>query len=258
MLEVNDLYAGYGGGDVINEINFSVGKGECLCVLGPNGCGKSTLLKTITNIIPHRGMITLENKNIQSFTRKELAKKIALLGQNTNVFFPYTVYETVSLGRYAYTEGFFKNLSQVDKTVLEDTLKKLDIWSIKDRLIDELSGGQLQRVFLARTLVQDPYIILLDEPTNHLDLKHQVELLEYLSHWSKEKQRSVIAVLHDLNLARSFADSALMMNNKGKIAANGTCEQVFLKGKLQEVYDLDIETFMRESLNKWQNSGRKE
>ena len=250
MIEARGIFAGYGNGDVIKGVSFNLERGEKLCILGPNGCGKTTLLKAISRIISYRGTITLEGADIASLSRKELAKKIALLGQSAQIYFPYTVYETVSLGRYAYAEGFLKNLSGEDKSIIESILKKLDIWSIKNRIIDELSGGQLQRVFLARTLVQDPDIILLDEPTNHLDLKHQIELLEYLSLWAKENCRIVIAVLHDLNLARRFADSAALMKN-GELVSFGKCESVFEGNTLEDVYGLDIRTFMLESLKNW-------
>ena len=250
VIEVSDIYAGYDHGDVIKGITFKAERKEILCILGPNGCGKTTLFKTIARIIRYRGKITLEGVETASLSRKELAKKIALLGQSTQVFFPYTVYETVSFGRYAYTSGFLKNLSDEDKTIIESTLKKLDMWGIKDRIIDELSGGQLQRVFLARTLVQDPDIILLDEPTNHLDLKHQVELLEYISLWAKENHRTVIAVLHDLNLARRFADTIALMK-KGELLSFGKTESVLAGKTLEEVYGLDIRAFMLESLEKW-------
>ena len=256
MIEVKDICAGYGYGDVIKGISFKLEQGEKLCILGPNGCGKTTLLKTIARIIPSRGKITLDGADSASLSRKELAKKIALLGQSAQIYFPYTVYETVSLGRYAYAEGFLKNLSNEDKTIIENILKKLDIWSIKDRIIDELSGGQLQRVYLARTLVQDPDIILLDEPTNHLDLKHQIELLDFLSIWADENHRIVIAVLHDLNLARRFADTAALMKD-GELVSFGKCESVFAHSagtagnSLKNVYGLDIRAFMLESLEKW-------
>jgi iron complex transport system ATP-binding protein len=120
-------------------------------------------------------------------------------------------------------------------------------------MIDELSGGQTQRVFLARTLVQDPAVILLDEPTNHLDLKHQVELLEYLTRWAKDNGRVVIAVLHELNMARRFADSALLINH-GVIAASGKCETVLAGETLKEAYGMDIKTFMLESLEMWRDN----
>ena len=250
MLEIINLCAGYGGIDVIRNLSFKVNTGENLCVLGPNGCGKSTLLKSIARIIDYRGTVTLEGRSITSFSRKELAQKIALLGQSSQIFFPYTVHETVSMGRYAYSEGFLKNLSAKDEAVIEDIIGKLDIHDIRDRMIDELSGGQLQRVLLARTLVQNPEVILLDEPTNHLDLKYQIELLELLKTWVRENNRTLIGVFHDLNLARNFGDAAVLMND-GTLAACGTMEETLNSETLRAVYGIDIRSFMLASLEKW-------
>jgi len=250
MLEVKNLFAGYGGADVICNISFSAEKGESLCVLGPNGCGKSTLLKSIARIIDYRGAVSVNGNDISAVTRKELAKKIALLSQNAPVFFPYTVYETVSMGRYAYSQGFLKNLSGEDKTIVKDALIKLDIWDAKDRMIDELSGGTLQRVFLARTLAQTPELILLDEPANHLDLKHQIELLDFLKLWVKENNKTLIGVFHDLNMARLFADTAVVLNN-GTIAAYGRIEEVLNSEIMRKVYGIDIRAFMRDSFERW-------
>jgi len=252
MLEVKNLCAGYGGVDVIHNLSFTANKGESLCVLGPNGCGKSTLLKSIARIIDYRGMVTLEGRSIASFSRKELAKNIALLGQSAQVFFPYTVHETVSMGRYAYSEGFLKSFSAEDEAIIEDVIKKLDIWDIKERMIDELSGGQLQRVFLARTLAQNPEVILLDEPTNHLDLKYQIELLGLLKAYVRENSKTLIGVFHDLNLARHFGDTAILMNN-GMLAACGTIEETLKSETMQAVYGIDIRAFMLESLEKWRD-----
>jgi len=250
MIEVKGLYAGYGGGDVIRNISFSAGRGESLCVLGPNGCGKSTLLRAIARIIDYRGAVALEGCDIASFSRRELAKKIALLGQSAQVFFPYTVYETVSMGRYAHAQGFMKNLSSEDKDIIENIINKLDISDIRERMIDELSGGQLQRVFLARTLAQSPEVILLDEPTNHLDLKYQIELLAFLKSWVGEDGKTLIGVFHDLNLARRFGDTAIVMNG-GTIAASGTIGETLNGETISEVYGVDIRGFMLESLGRW-------
>jgi iron complex transport system ATP-binding protein len=129
-------------------------------------------------------------------------------------------------------------------------MQKLNIWDIKDRMIDELSGGTLQRVFLARTLAQTPDLILLDEPANHLDLKHQIELLNILKTWVKENNKTLIAVFHDLNLVRLFADTAIILDN-GSIAANGKTDEVLNGNVLNDVYGIDIHAFMRESLKKW-------
>jgi len=250
MLEVRDLFAGYNGANVIFNINFTVQSGESLCIIGPNGCGKSTLLKSIARIIDYKGTVSINNNDIKSVHRKELAKKIALLSQNEQVFFPYTVYETVSMGRYAYSQGFLKSLLTEDYKIIDAILKKLDIWNIKDTLTSELSGGTLQRVFLARTLAQTPDIILLDEPANHLDLKHQIELLDFLKTWVKENNKILLGVFHDLNLVRHFGDTVIILNN-GAIAANGKIDEVLNSNILNNVYGIDIHKFMKESLEKW-------
>jgi len=250
MLEVKNLSAGYNDTDVICNINFKAERGESLCILGPNGSGKSTLLKSIARIIDYRGFVLVNGEDIRAVSRKELAKKIALLTQSAQVFFPYTVYETVSMGRYAYSQGFLKNLSAEDGVVIEDILKKLDIWNNKDCMIDELSGGELQRVFLARTLVQSPELILLDEPSNHLDLKHQIELLKFLKEWVKENNKTLISVFHDLNLARLFGDTAVVLNN-GTLSASDKIEDILKSGILSDVYGVDIRGFMQESFEKW-------
>jgi len=250
MFEVRDLFAGYGKGDVIRNISFRAEGGESLCVLGPNGCGKSTLLKSIARVIDCRGVVSMNGEDISAMARKELAKKIALLNQSASVYFPYTVYETVSMGRYAWSQGFLKNLSAADTEIIENILTKLDIGDIRERMIDELSGGTLQRVFLARTLAQTPDLILLDEPANHLDLKHQIELLNFLKAWVKGNNKTLISVFHDLNLARQFSDTAIVLHN-GTIAAGGKIDEVLNSEILSNVYGIDIRAFMRESLGRW-------
>jgi iron complex transport system ATP-binding protein len=157
------------------------------------------------------------------------------------------------MGRYAWAEGFLKNLSAEDKTIIEDIIAKLDIADIRDRMIDELSGGQLQRVSLARTLAQRPEVILLDEPTNHLDLKYQIELLAFLKTWVKENNKTLIGVFHDLNLARRFGDTALVMSD-GATAAFAAVEQALNRETLHKVYGIDIHGCMLEALEVWKRS----
>jgi len=250
MIEAKDLCAGYGGADVISGINFRAMAGESLCVLGPNGCGKSTLLKSIARLIRYRGTVELAGQDSAAIARKKFAKKIAILGQSAQVLFPYTALETVSMGRYAYSSGFLKGLSVEDKDIVENVIEKLGIADIRNRMINELSGGQLQRVFLARAFAQTPDVILLDEPTNHLDLKCQIELLSFLKSWVTESGKTLVAVFHDLNLARQFGDSALLMR-EGKVAAFGDMESALDGDVLRDVYEVDIQAFMRESLEKW-------
>jgi iron complex transport system ATP-binding protein len=249
MLEIKNLYCGYGSKDVIKDINLTVKSGEILCVLGPNGSGKSTLLRAIGRLIEFRGSVRVDGRETAEFSRKELAKKIGLLGQHAPLYFPYTVYDTVAMGRYAYGQGSFSPLSPECRDIIEKTLAVLELDAERGALVEEVSGGCLQRVFLARTLVQDPQIILLDEPTNHLDLKHQLRLLEHLKNWAVEVPgRAVIAVLHDLNLARAFACRAVLLS-EGRLAARGQAKEVFMG--LADVYGMDVRRFMLESLENW-------
>jgi iron complex transport system ATP-binding protein len=253
MLEIKDLFCGYQGIDVIRGIELRVERGEVLCIVGPNGCGKTTLLKSIVRLIPYRGSITLEGREVSSFSRKALAQKIALLGQSSELYFPYSVHDTVALGRYPYSAGFLRDRTEEDERIITDILKRLEIYEERDRMINELSGGQLQRVFLAQTLVQDPELILLDEPTNHLDLKHQVELLRYLTRWAGENNKTVIGVLHDLNLARFFAHTTAILGG-GSLIAWGKPETVLDGATLQRLYGIDIRQFMLDSLENWKDT----
>ena len=194
--------------------------------------------------------VKIDNKEVNTFSRVDLAKKVALMSQMSQVYFPYTVYDTVSLGRYAYSKGAFSKLSLTDKRIIVDSMKKVGIYELKDKLITELSGGQLQRVFLAKIFAQDPDIILLDEPTNHLDFKNQIDLLENLNEWVKTNNKIVIGVLHDLNLVQYFADKVLMIQS-GKVVSYGRPEDV-LKGEiLNDIYGMDIKEFMVNILQKW-------
>ena len=250
MIEVKNIYCGYDNKKIIKDLSFNVNNGENLCIVGPNGCGKSTLLKSIANIIEYEGSVKIDNKEVSCFSRIDLAKKVALMSQTSQIYFPYTVYDTVSLGRYAYSKGVFSKLSLTDKRIIVDSMKKVGIYELKDKLITELSGGQLQRVFLAKIFAQDPDIILLDEPTNHLDFKNQIDLLENLNEWVKTNNKIVIGVLHDLNLVQYFADKVLMIQS-GKVVSYGRPEDV-LKGEiLNDIYGMDIKEFMVNILQKW-------
>ena len=250
MLEVKNIYCGYNNVNIINNVSFNVQRGEFFCIVGPNGCGKSTLLKAISNIIDYKGSVRLENEDIKKFNRKTLATKLAFMTQNSNIFFPYTIYDTVALGRYAHLKGVFSRLSKKDNEIIEESLKAVGIFDIKDKYINELSGGQLQRVFLARAFAQSPEVILLDEPTNHLDLRYQIEILEYLKVWAKENNKIVIAVLHDLNLVQNFGDRVLMLDS-GKLKGIGETKEVLNDNDLEDVYGINIKKFMLNTLKKW-------
>ncbi len=252
MLTLQNVSAGYNGFDVINNISLSVKEGENLCIIGPNGCGKTTLIKAISGIIPHDGIIKIDDIDINKMKREQVAKKIAVMSQISTIYFSYTVYETVILGRYLHMKGkTFKEPSKRDRDYTDKCLKATGLSGIKHKQINTLSGGQLQRVYLARTLAQEPNVILLDEPTNHLDLKHQMELIDFLKDWSKNEGHSVIGVLHDLNLAVRLSDNMLVLSN-GKIAAYGKTNEVISSKLLNEVYDMNVTEYMVDSLRLWE------
>lgn len=254
MLRIENVRCGYDENEVIKGVSFHVKKGEKVCIIGPNGCGKTTLLKAIAGLIKSEGEIYLSGIPIRKMKRAEIASKVAMLRQNESVYFSYTVYETVLLGRYLHMKGgIFGGPSKYDRDIVLDCLDKVGLLDIKDRQINTLSGGQLQRVFLAKALAQEPSLILLDEPTNHLDLKYQIELMEYLNQWTQKDGHTVIGVMHDINLAMHFADKILLLSD-GKIAQYGYINN-FVDGRLLEkAYNMDIKSYMQKSLKMWEDS----
>lgn len=252
MLSVKNVSAGYDDQDILHDISFDVTIGENLSIIGPNGCGKTTLLRTMANIIPFRGEILLNGINIKDIPRKQLAQKIALLSQITQIYFGYSVYDTVMMGRYAYQKrSVLSSSSKEDQQIVEEALNVLHLNEIKDKQINQLSGGQLQRVFLAKIIVQEPEIILLDEPTNHLDLYYQVELIEFLKQWAAKKKRTVIGVLHDMNLAIQLSEQILIMKD-GTVKALGSAKEVLQPDCLQNVFGFDVNEYMKQAYGVWE------
>ena len=251
MLKINNVSAGYNGIDVINNIDFYIKPGESISIIGPNGCGKTTLLKAIAGIIPYKGDIFLDNINLKKLNNKEFGRKIAFLPQINNIYFSYTVHETVSMGRFAHIP-FMGNMSIKDKEIVENILNLTGIYEIKDSQINSISGGQLQRVFLARAIAQEPEVIILDEPTNHLDLKHQKSLIDYLKIWTKSG-KIAIGVFHDINLAIELSNDIILMNN-GKILKKGSKKEVLLPNNLRNAYGFDINEYMIQKMEFWSNN----
>ena len=251
MLVLDKVSVSINNKSILQDISFSVVEGEHLSIIGPNGSGKTTLLKTIANILPFDGKILLEGTNIVTMSRKNIAKKIALLSQMTHMYFNYTVFDAVMMGRFAHREGgFFGGISKKDKDIAEEMLLAVEMYDYKDREVNTLSGGQLQRVFLATTLAQKPEIILLDEPTNHLDLKFQIELVEFLKKWAIKEEITIIGVMHDINLAIELSHNILVMEH-GKIKALCNERELIDKKILNQVYDIDVTEFMKKNFLRW-------
>ena len=251
LLNLKNVSAGYNGEDVLHNISFGFEQGKNYCILGPNGCGKTTLIRAIAGLIDSTGEIEIEGTSIRKMKRRDIASQIAVMSQVTNVYFPYTVYDTVMLGRYQHMSGrLFSRPSPEDREMVEQCLCSVRLENLRDRKIDELSGGQRQRVFLAQALAQNPRLILLDEPTNHLDIRHQVELLDYLRKWSADGEHAVIGVFHDINLALRLTENVVFMK-EGHIVGSGMFDQVADANFLNDVYETNITAYMMDSLEKW-------
>lgn len=247
---------------VLHNISFSLHEGERLCIIGPNGCGKTTLLRVLAGTLPYSGTLEVHIQDSSSrqyekpcerrdLTAKEASRETGFLTQLTSSYFSFTVLETVMMGRYAHQNpGVLTTRTKIDDKIVESTLKACGIENIKHKSIAHLSGGQLQRVFLARTLAQNPATILLDEPTNHLDLFYQLELLNQIDRWITDGVHAAIGVFHDLSLALRFADTVLLLDN-GTVAAYGTPKEIFYSEEINSVYKMNVAESMRELLQKW-------
>ena len=250
MLRIKHLSCGYGGPPIVRDVSFQVREGERLCILGPNGCGKTTLLRALAGLLPSQGVMEMEGTDLRTLPPRHRAKKLALMSQLSPAAFDYTVYEAVMLGRYAHQRGgLLAGESEADRGAVENSLQLTGTWELRNRLVTQLSGGQLQRVFLARTFAQDPQAILLDEPTNHLDLRYQVELIDSLRAWASRPGRCVVGVLHDINLALAFASTVLLLD-RGSVLV---CESIenFDLDLLDSLYGMDVRDYMKTTLQRW-------
>jgi iron complex transport system ATP-binding protein len=181
----------------------------------------------------------------------DISKHIGVLMQNYNLEFDNTVYDIVSLGRYTYKKELFGNLDNIDKEKIEEAMELADIQNLKESSINNISGGELQRVFLALVLAQDPDILILDEPTNHLDLRHQIDIFDILKKWSLKKEKAIIAIIHDLNLAYTYATKALLIK-EGKTVSYGEIKESLNRENLKNTYDIDVFDWMQTLLKNWE------
>ncbi len=251
MLTVENLSVRYGTYLAVNQLSFHVCPGQWLMIVGPNGAGKSTVLNAVTQGVPYSGRILLSGRDVRSMRSSQRAREVGILAQNHLVGFEFTVEEVVRLGRYAHTGGFFSDRKTSDEQTVDEALALTGMDTLRGQSVLTLSGGELQRTFLAQVFAQDPKLLLLDEPTNHLDLAYQQQVFELVSEWVKTPGRAVVSVVHDLSLAKAFGSDALLMA-RGQCVSQGPLKEVLSPSRLNKVYGMDVGAWMRGLLSLWQ------
>ena len=239
MLDFKDVVSGYGEKDILQGFNATVCQGEFVGLIGPNGTGKSTLLKCLSGLLPVKsGVITLEAKDNTSYTQRERAQMIAVVPQSFDIDYDFTVEDIVMMGRNPYLSYRTKE-SQNDYAIVTEAMWATKTLNFRKRLYNNLSGGEKQRVIIARAIAQEPDIILLDEPTSALDIHHQIEVMELIRNLNLKKSMTVVAVLHDINLAARYCNRLILMRD-GRVVVDGTPKEVITEANLKKVYEMKM------------------
>lgn len=236
IIRINDLSVSFGNHQVLKNIDLEIDKGEFVTIIGPNGSGKTTLLRSIANAIKGSGgSVLIEGADICMMKPKEKAKKLSVVPQNTDVAYEFTCYDVVMMGRYPHISRL-KGETEKDIEVVEESMRLTNVTHLRDRLFTEVSGGERQRVILAQAISQEPKVILLDEPISNLDPQYQIEILDTIKALSLEKKLTVVAVLHDLNMASMYSDRIVLLD-EGRIFKTGSVEAVLTKENIMAVFD---------------------
>jgi iron complex transport system ATP-binding protein len=239
MLSVHALHVSYGDKPVLHDLNLDLARGQLLGLIGPNGSGKTSLIRALSGVLtPISGSIFIDNKDALSLSESQRARLVAVVPQSTQLPPAFTVFECVALGRTPHL-SWLGRLGTSDLQHIQRAMLATEILDLTDRRAGELSGGEQQRVILARALAQDCPILLLDEPTAHMDLHHQVSLLSLLRRMARDHNLAVLVALHDLNLASTYADHLILLVN-GRIRATGDPGEVLTTEILQEAYRAPI------------------
>ena len=238
-LKIEQVYFSYLNGLVLHDINLNVQAGEMVGLLGPNGSGKTTLIKLASGVLkPKRGEIRLDGSNLKQLARKSIARSVAVVPQQFHIPFAFTNSEVVMLGRIPFIKALAGETA-ADKQAVATAIELVGIRQLAERRFDELSGGERQKVILAMALAQQPRLLLLDEPIVHLDISHQVELLEQVRSLNAEQGLTVIAAMHDLNLASLYFDHLILLK-EGRVLAEGTPAQVLTEDRIREAFTTSV------------------
>lgn len=237
-LETSKLTLAYNENIIINQLNLQIPKGKITVLIGSNGCGKSTLLRSLARLLkPKEGKILLEKKDMLTQSTKEVAKKLAILPQSPVAPEGLTVLQMVKQGRYPY-QNWLKQWSEQDEQAVTEALRSTNTQDYTEKQVETLSGGQRQRAWIAMVLAQGTEIILLDEPTTYLDLSHQIEVLDILYDLNKKENRTIVMVLHDLNLACRYADHLVAVHNR-TVYSQGNPQEVLTEEMVRTVFNME-------------------
>lgn len=229
--------------EVLSDISFELPFGEALFLLGPNGTGKTTLLKCINHIVaPQKGKVLIDGEDVAGFSPAKRAKKIGYVPQYNNHVFPMNVIDTVMMGRISFA-GY--KMRGIDKDIVFDLIEKMDLQKFAFKTIDQMSGGERQRVFIARALAQEPEILILDEPTSSLDLKNQMFTLNLITELAHKSGLGVILSIHDLNLTSLFADQVMILK-ESRIHSYGNPKETLTEEHIRDVYGVETAVTMEE------------
>lgn len=237
MIKMENISKKYGTNPILDEIGLNIEKAKFTAFIGPNGAGKSTLLSLISRLLPkEQGLLYIKGQEIESWDSVELAKELSMLKQKVDYQVKLTVEELISFGRYPYSKG---RLTAVDQEHINQAISYMELENFRHRPIDQLSGGQLQRVNIAMILAQDTEIILLDEPLNNLDIKQGILMMKTLRRLVDDLHKTVVVVIHDINVASQFVDQMVAFKD-GKVYAQGQPHEVMTETILSSLYDMEL------------------
>lgn len=244
-MKVDKVKFKYSNKTVLNGLNLDIEKGSFLSILGPNGSGKTTLLKNMCNLLkPYEGAIYIDNLQLKGIKYKDLAKTMAVVHQGSTPNFEFNIHDIVLMGRYPHQKRFSFD-SKADLDIVKQVMLDTDIWELREKSIFEISGGERQRVIIARALAQQPEILLLDEPITFLDIKHQISILNLCKKLNKEKQITIITTMHDINLASRYSDYILLLDS-GKVEVLDIPEKVVTEKNIEAVYGIKVKLINEE------------
>ncbi len=240
-MKIKQINKAYGEKHVVKEVTFQLPRGKVISLIGPNGAGKSTVLNIITRLIAQdSGEVQFGDTELTKWNSKELAKKLAILTQQNNISMKLTVRELVCFGRFPYSGS---NLTKEDYDMVDMAINYMELGEFTDRFIDELSGGQLQRAYIAMVIAQDTDFVFLDEPTNNLDIYHSSNLMKLVRRLSEEMGKTVILVLHEINFASVYSDYIAAFKD-GELYKFGEVAEVMTKETLKDLYQVDFDIQM--------------